>query len=129
MATPYTPMGTATLYHNPHCSKSRAALQWLKTHGITVTVIEYLTTPPDSVTLDTLLRRLKLTPRELMRQGETLYQTLGLDDPKLSRAQLIDALCAHPQLLQRPIVCIGEAAVIARPPEPVLARFCHEITA
>ena len=122
-------MSAATLYHNPHCSKSRAALQWLKTHGIAVTVIEYLKTPPGSVALDALLRRLELTPRELMRQGETLYRTLGLDNPNLSRAQLIDALSTHPQLLQRPIVCIGEAAVIARPPEPVLTRFCHGITA
>ena len=122
-------MGAATLYHNPQCSKSRAALQWLKTHDIAVRIIEYLDTPPDRATLDALLRQLKMTPRELMRQGETAYRAMGLDDPELSREQLLDALCAQPQLMARPIVCVGDVVVIARPPEAVLARLFEKTAA
>ena len=111
---------TITLYHNPRCSKSRATLQLLEDHGIEPTIIQYLETPPDTATLDQLLTMLQLEPRELMRQQEAEYQQAGLDDPTLSRTKLLEAMIAHPKLIERPIVVRGGRAVIGRPPENVL---------
>lgn len=111
---------TLTLYHNPHCSKSRQALALLEQRGIVPQVVNYLETPPDEATLTELLALLKLEPRELMRQGEAEYTALNLADETLSREQLIAAMVAHPRLIERPIVLANGKAVIGRPPEKVL---------
>jgi len=111
---------TFTIYHNPRCSKSRGALELLRAHGIEPAVVKYLDTPPDAATLAGLLERLGLAPRALLRSGEDAYQSLNLADPALSPAQLIAAMVAHPQLIERPIVVRGARAVIGRPPERVL---------
>lgn len=108
------------IYHNPRCSKSCQALALLWAAGAEPTVIDYLAQPPDAATLNGLLRRLKLKPRQLLRSKETDYQELGLDDPGLSDEQLIDAMTRHPRLIERPIVVVGEKAVLGRPPEQVL---------
>lgn len=108
------------LYHNPRCSKSRAALALLEARGIPVQRVHYLETPPDATQLRALLAALGYQPRQLLRTGEALYQTLGLDDPQLSDAALIEALCRHPQLIERPILVVGERAVIGRPTERLL---------
>ena len=113
-------MNAVTLYHNPRCSKSRETLMLLETHGISPHIIDYLETPPDSATLRQLLKLLAFEPRALMRTGEPQYLALGLDDTALSDDELIAALAAHPQLLQRPIVVRGERAIIGRPPARVL---------
>ena len=108
-----------TIYHNPRCSKSRGALQILRDRGIEPTVIEYLQTPPDAKTLDHLLRLAAVEPRDAMRKQEKEYKDLALDNPKLTREQLIAAMVKHPVLIERPIVVHGNKAVIARPSERV----------
>lgn len=113
-------MTDLTLYHNPRCSKSRAALQLLEEHGLTPSIVRYLETPPDIGQLQTLLRQLGIAPRQLLRSGEDAYQQLGLANPALTDAQLIEAMSQHPKLIERPILVAGDKAVIGRPPEKVL---------
>lgn len=112
-----------TLYHNPRCSKSREALALLHARGLTPEVVLYLETPPDSGALNALLTKLQLPARALLRSKETEYTELGLDDPSLSEARIIEAICQHPRLLERPIAVAGDRAVIGRPPEAILALF------
>ncbi|MGF1631710.1 MAG: arsenate reductase (glutaredoxin) [Kiloniellaceae bacterium] len=109
-----------TIYHNPRCSKSRQTLALLQDRGIEPKVVEYLSETPDAVTLASLLKKLKLEPRDLMRRKEALYKDLGLDDPGLSRDALIAAMVEHPILIERPIVVKGAKAALGRPPEAVL---------
>ncbi|HID49854.1 MAG TPA: arsenate reductase (glutaredoxin) [Chromatiales bacterium] len=109
-----------TIYHNPRCSKSRQTLQLLREKGIEPEVIEYLKTPPDKATLKKILRQLGLTPRQLMRTREKEYKELGLDDPALSDEELVDAMLAHPKLIERPIVVTSKGVALGRPPESVL---------
>lgn len=109
-----------TIYHNPRCSKSRETLALLREQGIEPVIVEYLATPPDAAALKKLLTALKLKPRQLLRTKEKDYQALGLDDPGLSDAELIEAMVAHPLLIERPIVVAGGKAVLGRPPEKVL---------
>jgi arsenate reductase len=110
-----------TIYHNPRCSKSRATLDLLTARGYAPRVIAYLQTPPTSAEIESLLAMLGVEPRELVREDEEEYAALGLADPQLTRKQLVDAIAAHPRLLQRPIVVAGSRAAIGRPPEAVLA--------
>lgn len=110
-----------TIYHNPRCSKSRETLALLEQHGVTPQVVLYLDTPPDAAQIRELLAQLGFTsPRELMRTKEELYRELKLADPTLSDAALIDAMAAHPKLIERPIVVKGAHARLGRPPEQVL---------
>jgi arsenate reductase len=108
------------IYHNPRCSKSRQTLQLLQEKGIDPDVVEYLKTPPDKATLGHILDMLGLEPRELMRRKEKEYKALQLDDPALTREQLIEAMIANPKLIERPIVIQNGKAAIGRPPEKVL---------
>ena len=108
------------IYHNPRCSKSRQALKLLEEQGIEATIIKYLETPPDRAELSHILDLLGLEPRELMRKKEKEYKALGLDDPGLSRDQLIMAMVEHPKLIERPIVVRDDRAALGRPPEQVL---------
>ncbi|KJH80904.1 arsenate reductase (glutaredoxin) [Pseudomonas sp. KSR10] len=113
-------MTELTLYHNPRCSKSRGALELLEQRGLTPTVIRYLETPPSATELKQILARLGIAPRQLLRSGEEEYKALNLTDPALTDAQIIDAMVAHPRLIERPILVAGDVAVIGRPPEKVL---------
>lgn len=113
-------MTDLTLYHNPRCSKSRGALQLLEERGLTPTIVRYLETPPSAAQLSDLLGKLGIGARQLLRSGEDEYRTLNLADPALSEAQLIEAMAAHPKLIERPILIAGSKAVIGRPPEKVL---------
>ncbi|MEN8177018.1 MAG: arsenate reductase (glutaredoxin) [Pseudomonadota bacterium] len=108
------------IYHNPRCSKSRQTLQVLKDHGVEPDVVEYLKTPPDRATLEKILDMLSMQPRDLMRKKEKEYKEHNLADPAMSREQLIDAMLAHPKLIERPIVIKNGKAAIGRPPEKVL---------
>ncbi len=108
------------IFHNPRCSKSRQTLQLLQEQGIEPEVVEYLQTPPDRKTLERVLKMLNMEPRDLMRKKEAEYKENGLDEPGLTRDQLIDAMIAHPKLIERPIVIKDSKAVIGRPPEKVL---------
>ena len=107
-------MTDLTLYHNPRCSKSRGALELLEARGLAPTVVRYLETPPSAEELRSLLGKLGIAPRELLRSGEDEYKALGLADSSLSDAQLIAAMVAHPKLIERPILVAGERAVIGR---------------
>ena len=108
------------IYHNPRCSKSRQALQLLQDKGIEPRIVKYLETPPDRATLVRILDQLGMQPRDLMRKKEPEYKANGLDDPALSRDQLIDAMLRHPRLIERPIVVKDGKAALGRPPERVL---------
>ncbi len=108
------------LYHNPRCSKSRSALELLEQRGLSPSVIRYLETPPSAAELQQILTRLGISPRQLLRSGEEEYKTLNLADPTLTDGQIIDAMVAHPKLIERPILVAGDVAVIGRPPEKVL---------
>lgn len=109
-----------TFYHNPRCSKSRAALELLRARGAEPEVILYLQQVPDAKTLRQLLSALALPARALLRTGEEEYRALNLADPNLTEEALIAAMVRHPKLIERPIAVCGKRAVIGRPPENVL---------
>jgi arsenate reductase len=109
---------TVTIYHNPRCGKSRETLALLEQRGIRPRVVEYLKTPPDAATLKHLLQQLGLAPRQLLRKKEAAE--VGLDDPKLSDAQVIAGMVEHPIVIERPIVVNGTRAALGRPPDAVL---------
>ncbi len=109
-----------TIYHNPRCTKSRHTLALLEERGIAPVVIDYLKNPPSEAELDKLLKLLRLEPRQLMRKQEAEYKQAGLDDPALSRDQLIRAMVTYPKLIERPIVVANGKAAIGRPPEKVI---------
>ncbi|MPQ70585.1 MULTISPECIES: arsenate reductase (glutaredoxin) [unclassified Pseudomonas] len=113
-------MTDLTLYHNPRCSKSRGALELLQGRGLTPIVVHYLETPLDAAQLKALLGKLGIGARQLLRTGEDEYKQLKLADSQLSEEQLIAAIAAHPKLMERPILVVGDKAVIGRPPENVL---------
>lgn len=112
---------TVTIYHNPRCSKSCETLELLRSRGIEPEVVLYLETPPDAATLGRLLSMLGMEPRDLMRTKEQPYRDLGLGSPERTRLELIDAMVAHPILIERPIVVRNGRAILGRPPEAVLA--------
>jgi len=109
-----------TLYHNPRCSKSRAALQLLEERGLQPTVVHYLDTPPSAAQLREVLDKLGLPPRQLLRSGEDEYRQLDLADQALTDDALIEAMVAHPRLIERPLLITADRAVIGRPPENIL---------
>ena len=113
-------MTSVTLYHNPNCSKSRAVLALLEQNDIEPEVVYYMDNPPDVQTLKSLLKKLRLNVRDVLRRSEPEYEELGLDDSSLAEAIVLDLLAEHPVLLQRPIVIAGSKAIIGRPPEAVL---------
>ena len=108
------------ILHNPRCSKSRATLEILKANGVEPEIIKYLETPPDAGQLASILDKLKMSPRELMRKGQSEYKAMNLDDKALSNEQLLDAMIKAPILIERPIVLANGKAAIGRPPESVL---------
>lgn len=113
-------MSSVIIYHNPRCSKSRAALALLEENGIEPKIVLYRVTPPAPAELQRLAKCLKCDAAAMMRTTDKLYSELGLDQASVSNSERLDALAKHPELLQRPIVVSGTKAVIARPPERVL---------
>ena len=111
---------TVKILHNPRCSKSRQTLALIEEKGITPEIIEYLKTPPTKAELQDILAKLGMKPRDLMRKGEAEYKDNNLGDPALSDDQLVDAMVAHPKLIERPIVLKGGQVRVGRPPESVL---------
>lgn len=110
-------MSDVTLYHYSGCSKSRAAVELLETRGIDAKVVHYVDTPLNAQQLSNLLGKLNLSARQLIRDTESAYNEMGLSNPALSEAQLIDAMVQAPILIQRPILEVGARAVIGRPLE------------
>lgn len=111
---------TVTIYHNPKCGTSRNVLAMIREAGEEPEVIEYLETPPSRERLVELLAEMAMTPRALLRRKGTPYEELGLDEGSLSDDQLIDAMMAHPILINRPIVVTEKGAKLCRPSEMVL---------
>jgi arsenate reductase len=108
-----------TLYHNPVCSVSRGVLAILREAGHAPRVVEYLKTPPGREELASLIARMGLPVRAVLREKGTPYAELGLGDPSLTDEQLIDAMLAHPVLINRPIVATPDAVRLCRPAETV----------
>ena len=112
---------TITIYHNPSCGTSRNTLAMIRASGEEPVVIEYLKTPPSRDKLVSLIAAMGITPRALLRQKGTPYAELGLDQADLTDDQLIDAMMAHPILINRPIVESPKGTRLCRPSEEVLA--------
>ena len=108
------------IYHNPECGTSRNALAMIRNAGIEPHVIEYLKTPPSRAMLVELIERAGMTPRELLREKGTPYAELGLGDTSLSDDALVDAMMAHPILINRPLVVSPLGVKLCRPSEAVL---------
>ena len=106
---------TATIYHNPACGTSRNALALLREAGLEPTIVEYLKNPPSRAQLQALIRDAGLSVREALRQRGTPYDDLGLGDPALGDEQLLDAMLAHPILINRPFVVTPLGTRLCRP--------------
>jgi arsenate reductase len=109
-----------TIYHNPACGTSRNTLALIRNAGIEPTIIEYLKAPPDRATLKSLIARMGIRPRELLREKGTPYAELNLGNDRWSDEELIDRMLAHPILINRPIVVTASAVKLCRPSEAVL---------
>ena len=112
-------MTDITIYHNPACGTSRNVLGFIRAAGIEPRVIEYLKTPPDRATLESLIARMNIRPRDLLREKGTPYAELGLGEDRWSDAELIDQMLAHPILINRPIVVTPRGTKLCRPSETV----------
>jgi arsenate reductase len=108
------------IYHNPSCGTSRNTLGLIRNAGIEPHVIEYLKCPPSRALLKQLIARAGLTPRQALREKGTPYAELKLGDPSLSDDELLDAMIAHPILIQRPLVVTPKGVRLCRPSEQVL---------
>jgi arsenate reductase (glutaredoxin) len=107
------PSKSVTILHNPRCSTSRKALELLHDRGIEPVIVEYLKDPPTADEIRAILKKLKASPRELIRKKEALYRELNLDSA--DDDALIDAMAAHPILIERPVVIRGARAALGRP--------------
>ena len=108
------------IYHNPDCGTSRNTLGLIRNAGVEPHVIEYLKTPPTHTLLEQLIARMGITARALLREKGTPFAELGLGDPSLSDEALLDAMMAHPILINRPIVVTPKGVRLCRPSETVL---------
>ena len=113
-------MSDVIIYHHPRCGTSRNTLALIRAQGIEPEVIEYLKTPPSRAELRALLQAMGLGVRDVLRQKEAVYSALGLDNPALTEAQLLDAVEQNPILMQRPIVKTALGVRLCRPAERVL---------
>jgi arsenate reductase len=108
-----------TIYHNPGCSTSRAVLEMIRAEGLQPRVVEYLKTPPTREELLSLLRRMEIPVRDLVRAKEPLFAELGLGAEGVSDDELVTAMLAHPILMNRPVVVTEHGARLCRPAESV----------
>lgn len=108
------------IYHNPDCGTSRNTLAMIRSAGIEPHVVEYLKTPPSRALLKQLIARMGISVRELLREKGTPFHELGLGDPKISEDELLDAVMAHPILMNRPIVVTPNGVRLCRPSEQVI---------
>lgn len=112
-------MSKTQIYHNPRCSKSRQTLALLTEHQEDIEIIEYLNDTPTPAELAKLIEQLGISPRALLRKTEAEYKDLGLKNDDFTDQQLIDIMCQHPKLIERPIVVKNGQARLGRPPESV----------
>lgn len=113
-------MTKITIYHNPACGTSRNTLALIRNSGVEPTIILYLETPPDREQLEELINSMQITPRELLRKNVEPYELLGLTEDRFSDNELIQAMLAHPILINRPIVVSPLGTKLCRPSEAVL---------
>jgi arsenate reductase len=114
------PFHDVIIYHNPECGTSRNTLAMIRNAGLEPHVVEYLKTPPVRALLRQLISRAGLRPRDLLREKGTPYAELGLDDKGLTDEQILDAMMAHPILINRPLVITSQGVKLCRPSERVL---------
>mgnify|MGYP001286827870 FL=1 len=114
-------MSDFIIYHNPRCSKSRQTLEILDQHDLETEIVLYLDNPPSAEEIASILNKLELSPRDILRKGEDAYKELNLKNDKLTNKDLINFMVENPKLIERPIVIRGDKAVIGRPPENVLS--------
>jgi arsenate reductase len=110
---------TITIYHNARCSNSRGALELIRAAGIEPVIVDYVAHPPPRAAIAALIAAAGLTVREAMRSKDALFAELGLNDPAVTDAALLDAIAAHPALLNRPFVTSPLGTRLCRPPELV----------
>lgn len=115
-------MDKVRIYHNPRCGKSRSACALLAERGVDAEVVEYLKTPPSKDELRALVAKLGMKPAELVRRGEAVFKE-NYAGKLLDDDAWIDAMLAHPILIERPIVVLGDKAIVGRPPERVQELF------
>ena len=116
------------IFHNPNCGTSRNTLAIIKASGEQPEVVEYLKNPPTRDELVALLAKMNISPRELLRSKEAINDELGLDNPELSDDHIIDAMIAHPILINRPIVVTDKGAALCRPSERVFALLENPVS-
>jgi len=114
-------MSDFIIYHNPRCSKSRQTLEILDQHDLETEIVLYLDNPPSAEEIASILNKLELSPRDILRKGEDAYKELNLKNDKLTNKDLINFMVENPKLIERPIVIRGDKAVIGRPPKNVLS--------
>jgi len=114
-------MDHVTIYHNPRCSKSRQALAILRENGVEPRIISYIETPPSADDLRNVLKKLGIHAEDLLRKGEAEYKDHIAPLGAISEDSLILLMIRHPKVIERPIICKGNKAVIGRPPENVLS--------
>ena len=113
-------MSKYIIFHNPRCSKSRQTLQILKDNECDTEIILYLETAIDQSVLKSVIKKISLSPRELLRKGEQDFKDNDLKNKNLSDQEIIEFMVKHPKLIERPIVIKGNKATLGRPPENVL---------
>ncbi len=116
------------IFHNPKCGTSRNTLAIIKASGEEPEVVEYLKNTPTRDRLVELLAQMQISPRELLRSKEAINDELGLDNPELSDDQIIDAMIAHPILINRPIVVTDKGAALCRPSERVFELLGNPVS-
>ena len=116
------------IFHNPKCGTSRNTLAIIKASGEEPEVVEYLKDTPTRDRLVELLAQMQISPRELLRSKEAINDELGLDNPELSDDQIIDAMIAHPILINRPIVVTDKGAALCRPSERVFELLTNPVS-
>jgi arsenate reductase (glutaredoxin) len=110
---------TVTIWHNPKCSTSRKVLEIIRARGIEPRIVDYVSTPPSVAAIKAALKAMAMTPRDLLRRRGTPHDELGLGDTGLSDTALIEAMHAHPILIERPVVQSPKGTRLCRPPERV----------
>jgi len=114
-------MSDFIIYHNPRCSKSRQTLEILNEKDVDTEIVLYLENPPSLEEVASILRKLGLSSRDIIRKGEEEYKLLNIKDQSLTENQLIAFMSENPKLIERPIVVKDDKAIIGRPPENVLS--------
>ena len=114
-------MSDFIIYHNPRCSKSRQTLEILTKQNVDTEIVLYLETPPSAEEVTSILQKLGLSSRDIIRKGEEEYKLLNIKDQSLTENELIVFMSENPKLIERPIVVKDDKAIIGRPPENVLS--------